>query len=101
MHVRMEIQAAVVRVQHRHSTRGATQLLVILAEGVHRGPGVADDELVQLALVPPGQCTELCGQGEGDHEILARHQFLQLLVDPALRFVGLALRAMPVAAGMR
>ena len=97
----MEIQTAVVRVQHRHRARGATQFFVVLAEGVHRGPGVADDEFVQHTLMPPGQRTKLCGQSKRDHEILARHQFLQLLVDPALRFVSLTMRAVPVAAGMR
>ena len=101
MCVRVEIQPAVVRVQHRHRARSATQLLVVLAEGVHRRPSTADDEFVQLALVMPSQLAELCGQGEREHEILARHQLLQLLVDPALRLEGLALRAVPVAAGMR
>lgn len=101
MNMRMEIQLTGVRVQHRHRARRATQSFIVLAERVYRGPSIADDELVQHTLVPQGQLTELCGQGKRDHEILARHPFLQLLVDPALRLVSLTLRAVPVAAGVR
>jgi len=61
--MRMEIQSAVVRMQHRHRACRATQSFVILAEGVHRGPSVADDEFVQHTLMPQSQRTELRRQG--------------------------------------
>jgi len=35
-------------VQHRHRARGAAQLLVVLAEGVGRGPRIVDDEFAGI-----------------------------------------------------
>lgn len=40
-------------------------------------------------------------QGEGQHEVLARHQFARLALDPSLGLMGLAVRAAAMAAGMR
>jgi len=49
----------------------------------------------------PGKRTELSGQSERQHEVIAGNQLLRLLVYPALRFVRLAVRAVAMATGVR
>jgi len=101
MYVWVEIQPTVMGMQHGHRARSPTQFFVVLAEGVDGLPRAAGDQVGYHTLMSPGQRTKLCGQSECDHEILTWHQFLQLLVNPVLRFVGLTMRVVPVATGMR
>ena len=63
--MRMEIQPARVRMQHRNSTGGALKLLVVLAEGAHRSPTAAQQQFVDNALLRKGQGPEFGGQSEG------------------------------------
>lgn len=49
----------------------------------------------------PGKRTELGGQGERYHKVIAGNLLLQLLVYPALRFKRLAVRAMAMSTGVR
>lgn len=100
MHMRMEIQPTVVSMQYRHRAGGAPQLFVMLAEGVDRPPRATGDQVIHRPLVVPGQRTELGGQGERDHEVIAGNQLFQLLIYPALRLMCLTMRAMAMPAGM-
>lgn len=84
MQMRMVVQPAVVGMQHRYRAGGASQFFVILAEGVDGLPRATGDQVVHHALMLPGQRTELGGQGERHHKVIAGNQILQLLVYPAL-----------------
>jgi hypothetical protein len=100
MHVPMVVEPACVRVQYRDSSRAALQVLVVLAELIDRFPGPLGDEGLEGFLILPRQVAPLFRQGEGDHEIVARKLFGQLALYPLLGFVGLAVRAIAVSAGM-
>ena len=91
VHMRVIVQPTVVGVQHRHSTRGAAQFSVILAESVDGLPRAAGDQVNHHALMLPGERAELGRQGERHHEVIAGNQLLRLLVYPALRLVRLAM----------
>jgi hypothetical protein len=101
MDMRVIIQPARVRMQHGNGAGRALQLLVVPAEGAHRLPTAAHQQLIDLALVDKGQCPEFGGQGERHQEILGRHLLLHLAFQPLLTLVVLAMRAVAVATGMR
>ncbi|CAH1197255.1 conserved hypothetical protein [Candidatus Nitrotoga sp. BS] len=88
-------------VQHGHRTGGAAQFSVIPAERVDGLPCAAGDQVIHHALLPPGKPTELGGQGERYHEVIAGNQLLRLLVYPALRLMRLTMRAVAMPTGMR
>jgi len=90
-----------VGVQQGHRAGGAAQFSVILTEGVDGLPRTAGDQVVHHALMLPGKRTELGGQSERQHEVIAGNQLLRLLAYPALRFVRLAVRAVAMATGVR
>ena len=101
MDVGMKLQLARVRMQHRNGAGRAPKLFVVLAEGAHRLPGAAHEQLVDDALVCPGQRPEFGGQGEGQQKVLGRNLLLHLAFQPLLTLMMLTVRAMAVAAGMR
>ena len=74
MHMRMVVQTARMGVQHRHGTRLALQLLVVVAEVVDGVPGAVEQLGVKPALVILGQLPELGRHGEGQHEVADRHR---------------------------
>jgi len=61
-----------------------------VAEGLHRFPGAAQEQIVEDTLVREGQRPEFGGQGEGQQKILGRDLLLQLAFQPLLTFVVLA-----------
>ena len=72
-----------------------------LAEGVDGFPCTLGDEVIDDFLVLPCQLAPLFRQGERDHEVVARQLFRLLAFYPLLGFVGLAVGAIAVSAGMR
>jgi len=52
-----------VVMQHRNRAGRAPKLLVVLAEGMHRLPATAHEQIVEDTLVRPGQRPEFRGQG--------------------------------------
>ena len=74
---------------------------MVLAEGAQGLPGAIHQQVIDDALMLPGQRPEFGGQGEGHQEVVAGHQPLGLLLDPALALKVLAVRATAVAAGVR
>ena len=99
--MRVIIEIAGVGVQYANGPGFALKLFIVEREGMERLPTALHHQIVNDALMLPGQRPEFFGQGEGDEEILGRHLFLQLAFDPLLTFVILAMRAVAVAAGMR
>ena len=95
------IQPAGMGVQYRHGPRNALKRLVVQAEGLQGLPAHLHQEVIDGALMGEREGAQLGGQGEGEQVILARDQFSCLALDPLLGFVGLAVRAAAMAAGMR
>jgi hypothetical protein len=65
----------------------------ILYTGKHQG--------IDLSLIFPGKVPELFGEGKGDQIILGWQPLAQLILDPLLIFMVLAMGTAPVTAGMR
>ena len=100
MDVGMVVQAAGMGVQDGNRPGRALQVLVVEAEGPHRLPGALDERAIERALMGEGEGAKLRRQGERQQEVLARHQGLELALQPLLAFVMLAVRTGAVAAGM-
>jgi len=88
-------------VQHRDGAGVALKLPVVLRKGFDRLPAASDHQVIQRALLLPGQCPELFGQGEGQQKILGRYLPLQLPLQPLLTLMLLTMGAVAMAAGMR
>ena len=101
MDVGMKLQLARVRMQHRDGAGCAPQLFVVLAEGAHRLPGAAHEQIVDDALVRKDERPEFRGQGEGQEKVLGGDLLLQLPFQPLLTLIVLTVGAVAVAAGMR
>ena len=101
MNMGVIIQSARVRMQHCDGAGRALKLSVVLAEGMHRLPTTPHEQIVDEALVRPGQCPEFCGQGECQQKVLGGHLLPHLAFQPLLTLMMLAVRAMAMAAGMR
>jgi hypothetical protein len=76
MDMRVIIQPARVRMQHRNGAGRALQLLVVLAERAYRLPTAAHQQRVENALLRKGQRPEFGRQGKRHQEILGGHLFL-------------------------
>ena len=99
--MRVIVEPAGVGMQHRSGTGGALQLLVVSAEGAHRLPTAAHQQVVNQTLVRKRQHPELGRQRERDQKIPGRHLLLELAFEPLLTLMVLAVRAVAVAAGVR
>ena len=78
MDMRVIIQPARVRMQHRNGAGRALQLLVVLAERAYRLSTAAHQQRVENALLRKGQRPEFGRQGKRHQEILGGHLFLHL-----------------------
>lgn len=54
-----------------------------------------------MSLIFPGKVPELFGEGKGDQVVLGWQSLAQLILDPLLIFMVLAMGTAPVTAGMR
>ena len=97
----MEGVLAGVGVQHRDGAGDPAQLAVVVSEGAQRLPGAAHQQIVDEALVRPGQWPQLRRQGEGDQKVRRGHLLGELAFEPLLTLVVLAVRAVAMAAGVR
>jgi len=79
----------------------AAKLPVVPAEGAHGVPGAAQQQVVEHALVRPGQRPELGREREGEQEVRGGDLPGELALEPLLAVVVLAVRAVAMAAGMR
>jgi hypothetical protein len=56
--------------------------------------------LLDFFLIFPSQPPKLLGKGKGDEVVLGGKKLVQLIINPFMAFMVLAMRAIPVAAGM-
>jgi len=77
-----------------------SELFVISGKGLQGIPDTVEQKGVDRLLISPGKIPELLGNGECDQVIRSRQPFVQLLFDPLAAFMILAMRAVPVAAGV-
>jgi len=101
MHMRVIIEAAGMGVQHRDGAGFSLKLSVVLRKGFDRLPATTNHQVIQRALLLPGQRSELFRQREGQQKIRGGHLPLQLPLQPLLTFVLLAVGTVAMAAGMR
>ena len=64
------------------------------------GSGV-EEQGVDACLMAPGECSELMGQGEGDHEVVDWEELGGLAVKPSTGVMVMALGTTAVATGLR
>ena len=101
MDMRVEVEAARVRVQHGDGARCALQLSVILTEAEYGFPGTAHQQVKNDVGVRRSEPAEFGRQREGQQKIVGRNEALHLAFQPLLALVVLAMRAEAMAAGMR
>ncbi len=87
-------------VQYGDGAGVSLKLSVVLRKGFDRLPATANHQIIQGALLLPGQRSEFLRQGEGQQKILGGHLPLQLPLQPLLRFVRLAVGTVAMAAGV-
>jgi hypothetical protein len=87
------VQPPRVGVQHRDGAGRALQWFVMLAEGAHRLPSAAHEQIVDDARVRPAQRPEFGRQGKGQQKVLGRHLLLHLAFQPLLTLMVLAVGA--------
>ena len=87
-------------VKHGGDADAGAQMLWVRRDGHHRLGGGAEQQIVDDRLVLPGDVGDLGRQREDDVEIANRQQVGLALGQPVSRGGALALRAVPVAAGV-
>ena len=100
MNVRMMLEVLAPGVEHAQEADLRAEMLGVgrnLQQS--RGAG-AEQEVVDDLLVLQSQPRKLVRQGEHDMHVADRQQFFAAFRQPLVASVGLALRAMPVAAGV-
>ena len=78
----------------------STELLVLLGERFQDILNTGKHQGIDSSLMFPGQIPELFGEGEGDQVVLGRQPLAQLILDPLLVFMVLAMGTVPMSAGV-
>ena len=78
----------------------ALEFFVVLGKCFQDLLGTGKHQGVDFFLVFPGKIPKLSGQGKGDQVVLGRKKLTQLILDPLMAFMVLAMGTVPVAAGM-
>lgn len=97
----MIIQSPRMGVQYADGSGLSLQLRIVVCEGFERLPAATDHQVIEYALMLPGQRAQFFGQGEGQQKIRGRHLFFELAFQPLLALMMLAMGATAMAAGMR
>lgn len=101
MDVRMKVEPARVRVQHRDRARRALQLPVVPTAGAHRFPSAAHQRVEDPSGATGRARASFSRPREGQQEIVGRNKPLDLSFRPWLILVVLTVRTKAMAAGMR
>ena len=100
--MRVLTQRSSPRVQHAGEAELAgADVLGIFGQLAQRGRGRLEHRPVAFARMRSYEPPQLLRHGERDQEVWARQEFFQLLVEPLLGLVPLALRTVTVAARLR
>jgi hypothetical protein len=78
----------------------AAKFFVVSGEGLQGIPDAVKHYGIDDFLISPGQVPKLFGKGEGNQVVLDWKQLVQLIFDPLLVFVILAMGAVSVTTGM-
>jgi len=87
-------------VKHGQDTEGGADPLRIVCEELESRCGLAQEQVVDDALVGPREGSQLGGEGEGEKVVGTRQEALVQPFEPELCGAVVALRAVAVAAGM-
>jgi len=101
MNMRVQVEPARVGMQHRYRPGFALEFPVIAAKSLDRRPGGGEQGGIDSARLPESQGPQFAGQGKGEQKILSRHLQAALAFQPLFAFMVLAVRAAPMAAGVR
>ena len=96
----MVVEAAGMGMQHGDGAGRAPDLAVIAAEGAQGGPTAPHHQVIEGALMAPGRPPQLGREGEGQQEVVARDQLVDLALQPLLALMVLAMGAGAVTAGV-
>src|SRR5258708_489844 len=100
MDMRMMLQGLAPGVEHTQETDFRSEMFGVAGDlQQSRGAG-AEQEIVDDLLVLQSQPRKLMRQGENDMNVADRQQFLAAFGEPFVASVGLALRAVAIAAGV-
>jgi len=80
--------------------RCSTELFIVTGKRLQYILDTGEHQGIDDFLISPGKIPELFGKGKGDQVVLGWQQLAQLIIDPLLVFMVLAMRTIPVAAGM-
>jgi hypothetical protein len=100
MNMRMITKRSRVGMQHCCKSRFATEFFVVLGECFQDILNTGEHQRIDFLLIFPGKIPKLAGKGKGDQIVLDRKEFTQLIINPLVTFMVLAMRTTPVAAGM-
>ena len=79
----------------------STELFIVSGKRLQDILNTGEHQGIDDFLMFPGKIPELFWKGKGNQVVLGRQQLAQLIIDPLLVFMVLAMRTIPVAAGMR
>jgi len=86
--------------QHCCKSRFAPEFFVVLGKCFQDILNTGEHQRIDFLLIFPGKIPELAGKGKGDQVVLGRKKLAQLILNPLVAFMVLAMRTTPVAAGM-
>ena len=86
--------------QYSGKSRCSTELFVVLGKRFQDILNTGKHQGIDCCLIFPGKIPELFREGKGDQIVLGRQPLAQLILDPLPVFMVLAMRAIPMAAGM-
>lgn len=101
MNMGVEVKTPGMGVENGSEPCGSSELFVVFGEGFQDILDSYKHQGIDGSLVPPDKFPELARQGESNQIICAWQQFPQLLVNPLLAFMVLAMGTVSVATGMR
>jgi hypothetical protein len=78
----------------------STEIFIIPDEGLQGILNTVKHQGIDDFLEPPCQVAKLLGKGEGNQKVFGREALVQLVFDPLLSFVVLAMGAVSVTAGV-
>jgi hypothetical protein len=100
MDMGMKLESSRMRMQYSGEPGCSTELFIIPGEGFQGLLDTIKHQGIYDFLGSPCQVTKLSGKGEGNQIVFGRESLIQLIFDPLLVLVVLAMGAVSVATGM-
>ena len=90
-----------MRMERGSKSGCSAEFFIVPGEGFQGNLDTVKHKGIDGFLVFPCQVPELAGKGEGDQVVFGRKSFVQLIFNPLLIFMVLAMGAASVTAGVR